>query len=110
MLTGFQASTGAYVTEDGELLCPSCFNDGDTLARPVSNYGLDEWQSEDATGYEWDDDDGLDHSECEPALFDANYHELRAEYHYHAADQEDPKAIMTDQEYADVRVALGMDP
>lgn len=88
MLTAFQVETAAYVTESGELLCPECFDDGDTYAKPVSRYGLDEWQTAYAEDHEWDEDDGLDHAECEPALYDDNGHELLAEYHYgHDTDE-----------------------
>jgi hypothetical protein len=106
MLTSFQVAVGGYVTENGDLLCEQCFDRGDTFAKPVSNYELDEWQSERGYGYEWEyehDDDEEEvlvqkadesyedfnarlneyHEECEPALFDDNGHELREAYHYH---------------------------
>lgn len=57
MLTAYQCETAAYQTEDGELLCPECFDRGDTLARPVSRYALDEEQSargQDAFSWEYD--------------------------------------------------------
>jgi len=108
MLTSYQASPGAYITEDGELYCLDCAErqaggedaprtDADTMfirfrgildpkktgLSPVIGYSLDEQQAQDAEDYEWDKDDGLDHSECEPALFaDGCGHELREEYHY----------------------------
>lgn len=104
MLTAFQASTGAYMTEDAELLCEECFASEDVYARPVSNYTLDEWQSEDArsqqlvcTGEAFvdemeADDDQPKYDECEPALLDANGHELREEYHYHPKTNVEPPA------------------
>ena len=58
MLTGFQVATGAYEpydNVDGELICPSCFDNGETYARPVSNYALDEEQAARAEGWlDWD--------------------------------------------------------
>lgn len=57
MLTGFQCETAAYITEFGELLCPDCFDRGDTLARPVIRYSLDEEQAARADGYEWPDNE-----------------------------------------------------
>lgn len=95
MLTAFQVSTGAYMTENGELLCTSCFESEDVYAKPVGNYSLDEWQSEEArsrqlvcTGEAFvdemeADDDQPKYDECEPALYDTNGHEIRAEYHFH---------------------------
>lgn len=50
MLTGYQASTGAYQDQDGELYCENCFDRGDSYARPVSNYELDEAESAYAEG------------------------------------------------------------
>jgi hypothetical protein len=44
MLTGFQVSTGAYISDGYELLCESCFENGNDYCRPISNYELDEWQ------------------------------------------------------------------
>jgi hypothetical protein len=44
MLTAFQCTTGAYQTRDGELLCEDCTRSADDWVKPVSNYGLDEWQ------------------------------------------------------------------
>lgn len=100
MLTAFQASTGAYMTEDGELLCESCFESEDVFAKPVSNYGLDEEQTASSEGsFDWDyadqirEVDGVSqalindhwHVEacgCEAALLDANGHELREAYWY----------------------------
>ncbi len=96
MLTGYQVSTGAYETEDGELLCEQCFERGDVFARPVSNFELDEQQALQADGYDWsyeadpdagplDPDQDLDayHQGCEPALYDEDGHELREAYHEH---------------------------
>lgn len=82
MLTGFQVAIGAYVTEDMDLLCEDCYRLEDVYAKPVSNYELDEWQSQEAYDYEWDDDDeAVDHQYCEPELLDVNGHELREAYH-----------------------------
>lgn len=96
MLTSFQVSTGAYVTEDGGLLCKQCFQSEDTYPKPVSNYELDEWQSETSQDHEWFDYDVTDaieqdriqtyHKQCEPALYDINGHELREKYHYHPGE------------------------
>lgn len=55
MLTGYQCATGAYSTEDGELICPQCFDDGETFARPVSNYELDEYATAVSGEIDWDD-------------------------------------------------------
>lgn len=81
MLTAFQVQTAAYVTEDGEILCSECFDRGDTYAKPIIQYVLDEWQTSEAQDYEWPED-GVDHSECEPALFDLNGDVLLEAYHY----------------------------
>jgi hypothetical protein len=98
MITAFQASIGAYMAEDGELLCEDCFASGDRFARPVSNYELDEEQAYASEGaFDWDYAegkrtvdgkafariDGLWHAEacgCEAALLDINGHELREPY------------------------------
>lgn len=45
MLTAFQCATGAYATEDGDIICLTCFEDGGRFVREVSNYELDEVQS-----------------------------------------------------------------
>lgn len=55
MITAYQAATGAYLTEYGDLLCDACFASGDDYAKPISNYGLDEEQTAYAEGYEWSD-------------------------------------------------------
>ena len=90
MLTGFQVSTGAYMTEYGELLCEDCFDRGDTYAKPVSNYALDEWQSGSSDGY-FDGEEG--HAEdcyCEPALHcDDCGGELREQYTSPDCEEED---------------------
>ncbi|MES2156062.1 MAG: hypothetical protein V4510_13090, partial [bacterium] len=41
MLTAFQCETGAYMTENGELLCEDCARDDFT--KPVSRYELSCW-------------------------------------------------------------------
>ncbi len=96
MLTAFQCATGAYRTEDGELLCENCFDGGEDFARPVSNFELDEEQNARTEDYDWsydrdpdagplDEDQDLNeyHRGCEPALYDDNGHELREAYHEH---------------------------
>jgi hypothetical protein len=51
MLTHYQVQTGGYVDENYELFCISCFNStGDLFCRPLSNYDLDEWQTENSRG------------------------------------------------------------
>ena len=67
MLTAYQVSTGAYVTEDFELLCERCFDYGDTYCRPVSNYSLDEWQAGQSDCYEGEDGH-VEDCECLPAV------------------------------------------
>jgi hypothetical protein len=95
MLTGFQVATGAYQTEDGEVLCEGCFDRGDAYCRPVSNYALDEWQSAAAedgycalTGEHWGNDD----CGCEPPLFcDGCSAELRPAWedtYFHEREEE----------------------
>lgn len=100
MLTAYQASTGAYVTEYGELLCSGCFDDGDTFARPISNFGLDELQTEFAEGLVcsvgsdgkqvwldgYKEPSGPTFPDCVPALRDENGHELVEEYHWGHGD------------------------
>lgn len=101
MLTAAQCATAAYMTEDGELLCPSCFDRGDTYAKPLSQYSLDEWQSSSESDLDWqyadkireadEDEDrptqalirGIWHAEaccCEDALYDEAGHELVERY------------------------------
>lgn len=86
MLTGAQVATAAYETEDGELLSPREFDQGDVFARPVSRYELDERQSELAQMAEEDgafDEDGhVDGCEFEPALYSDGGDELLPFYHY----------------------------
>lgn len=97
MLTSAQVATAAYMTEDGELYCPDCFDQGDVYAKPIIAYSLDEEQQYAREGHEWpsethegyaDDDaerDALEryHEECLPPLYGVCGHELAEEYHYH---------------------------
>jgi hypothetical protein len=89
MLTGFQVATGAYETEDGELLSETTFDQGEHYARPVSNYELDERQTQEARDWlDWEHldtevvEDGIEYRQgldgmwhiedcgCEPDLID----------------------------------------
>lgn len=72
MLTGFQVSTGAYSDENGELLCETCFDRGDSYCRPVSNYELDERQaqdSEDMLSYQEGEEQHVEDCSCQLALY-----------------------------------------
>lgn len=51
MLTSYQLETGAYVTQDGEILCDDCFELGNEYARPMSNYELDEYQTWESSSF-----------------------------------------------------------
>lgn len=42
MLTAYQCETVAYRTEDWELLCYNCFDNGADFACPVSRFALEE--------------------------------------------------------------------
>lgn len=106
MITAFQAALGGYITEHGDLMCEDCFRSEDTYARPMSNFELDEWQTQDAERLSWDyaervsetEDgtkvallDGVWHVEgcgCEPALYDMNGHELREAYNDSECNEE----------------------
>jgi hypothetical protein len=108
MLTGFQVATGAYRAEYGELYCESCFEGGDVYCVPVSNYILDEWQSEVGAdqGFCADADEPWENETecgCEPPLLcDGCSAELRAEWedtYFHDAqkDEEDyPEGVKDD--------------
>lgn len=58
MLTSYQVQTAAYQTEDGELLCESCFDEGEFFCRPVIRYELDEQETAMSVDWEpWVDDE-----------------------------------------------------
>jgi hypothetical protein len=99
MLTSFQVATGAYQDENGDFLCEECFEKGDTYARPISNFELDEEQSHAAEGWrDWnygdeqvevsgetytlgrDDQWHVEACGCEPPLLDLYGHEIREAY------------------------------
>jgi hypothetical protein len=85
MLTAFQCEIAAYVTENGELLCPECFESsfetGDDYAKPLIRYSLDEWQTGSDEGFVCDDYTGEgDTCGCESALLDEDGHELVEAY------------------------------
>jgi len=60
MLTAAQVETVAYQTEDGDMLCPHCFDIADTYARPVIRYALDEY---DMAMSEYTFDESPDHAD-----------------------------------------------
>lgn len=96
MLTASQARTAAFMNEYGELISAEeaheALDDG-TLEqeqgwRPLSQYELDQWQSERYQGEDPADlpfdGEGPHSDECEPALYsDGDGRELVPEYHYH---------------------------
>jgi len=62
MLTSAQVATVAYAAEDYTLLCPRCFDNGDTYARAVSQYEASEEQA--ARGFDGEVREGHDPEGC----------------------------------------------
>lgn len=97
MLTGYQASTGAYYdTEEGSLYCTSHVDElleEERPIKPLSNYGLDEEQTARTDGWDpediWGDEVDQHSDECQPALLcDSCGAELVEAYHYHPEQAE----------------------
>ncbi len=61
MLTGFQVSTGAWVTEDYDILHEGCIDDN--YVRPMSNYELDEHDASQSEDLGYDEEEGQEHVE-----------------------------------------------